>query len=745
MSQQAAAAVNATGCSLNATSFDEKPLDRNGAGVRVGCAGDSGGLRSLANSDSDVVATIDFALTDHPDQLQQKMQEVVDTTHADQAHGISLAQSFVRRAEQVDVGLYPLETDNSIDYDGTIRVVGHSLVIVVPSPDIAAASWASWWSGFWKKFVTGLSIVLIATVVGAACLAAFNVGAPAAAPVCGAVAGGLSAGIGEVISAALDKKPIDAEVWGAALGSAIWGAVAGGFGGALVQFASAESASIIANIQTTLRRWAAAYKFWETPLTFMANLFSNGMATALVSRLQLLQRGVGGQGGGSLPSGTLKVMVVGDSMSQGREGDWTWRYRLYQWFLNQGVSVDFAGPYKGTREPDAPTPPTPPLLQGEVSATSGEVRAGGSYAEGLLPFDSDHFSVWGRQAAQDKNLIRAQVERYQPDLLLVGLGFNDMGWFVSDSAGTLDSMHTLVDEARAAKPDLDIALANVPQRTHIGGRDDLPVKTAAYNDMLKAAIPSWSTATSPVKLVDWAGNYSCGVDSCPAGYDGLHPNALGEYQIAQAYERTLHDGWGIGSFVPDVPTNVPARPTPVPSNVKAEANPAGITVTWDKVYGARGYTVRSRLAGRGFDWTESTPPANRFDTSWTADGWQWEYQVRTLNATDGESDWSPIVTAVAHPQTAPPPTGIVAHATATGLDTAWNAATGPYTDTIDRYQIIIWDRDTPGAYIEGTAVKGLSVHIDGLVRGHHYQVWLVTWNAVGQGLPGYGGTVTIGA
>ncbi len=105
-----------------------------------------------------------------------------------------------------------------------------------------------------------------------------------------------------------------------------------------------------------------------------------------------------------------------------------------------------------------------------------------------MPFDSDHFSVWGRQAAQDKNLIKDQVARYQSDLLLVGLGFNDMGWFVSDSAGTLDSMETLVNEARAAKPDIDIALVNVPQRTHIGGRDDLPVKTAAYNDMLKAAI-----------------------------------------------------------------------------------------------------------------------------------------------------------------------------------------------------------------------------------------------------------------
>lgn len=32
------------------------------------------------------------------------------------------------------------------------------------------------------------------------------------------------------------------------------------------------------------------------------------------------------------------------------------------------------------------------------------------------------------------------VAKYKPDILLVMLGFNDMGWFVSDAPGTLNSM-----------------------------------------------------------------------------------------------------------------------------------------------------------------------------------------------------------------------------------------------------------------------------------------------------------------
>jgi hypothetical protein len=37
---------------------------------------------------------------------------------------------------------------------------------------------------------------------------------------------------------------------------------------------------------------------------------------------------------------SISVMVVGDSMTQGKEGDWTWRYRLWEWFNDQGVQVD---------------------------------------------------------------------------------------------------------------------------------------------------------------------------------------------------------------------------------------------------------------------------------------------------------------------------------------------------------------------------------------------------------------------
>jgi lysophospholipase L1-like esterase len=451
-------------------------------------------------------------------------------------------------------------------------------------------------------------------------------------------------------------------------------------------------------------------------------------------------------GGNPTTNPPLKVMVVGDSMSEGMEGDWTWRYRLWQWFQDQHVPVDFVGPYRGTKQPDPAGPPAPPRLQneppGNPSVASPPVS--GAYHQDIAPgFDSDHFAVWGRQAAQDKDLIGPMVAQYKPDLILFGLGFNDMGWFVSDAHGTLDSTKALVDRARAAKPDVKMAVANVPHRLFIDGRQDLVDKTNQYNALLKDAVPTWSTSASPVKLVDWERAYACRTTGCPAGYDGLHPNLTGEYQIAYAYARTLNEEFGIGQSTPDHIPAFPARPISPVSGLKAESVPSGIEVTWNPVFGARGYEVLYRVVGAS-DWNRAIVPSNRFDTTWTQDGWTWEYQVRTYNYTDGASAWK-MVSATSHPETAAAPGNIVTRATATGVDVSWDAAKSPYTDSIDRYQIITWDRDVPGSFVGSTGVRGTSAHIDGLVPGHHYLVAVATWNRAGGGFPGVARSVTIGA
>ena len=99
------------------------------------------------------------------------------------------------------------------------------------------------------------------------------------------------------------------------------------------------------------------------------------------------------------------------------------------------------------------------------------------------------------------------LESTPADLILFMLGFNDMGWFYSDAPGTIDSVNTFVANARAANPDVKIALANVPQRTFISGREDLVKNTEIYNQLLPEYIAQWTTKKSPIHLVELEENY----------------------------------------------------------------------------------------------------------------------------------------------------------------------------------------------------------------------------------------------
>lgn len=208
----------------------------------------------------------------------------------------------------------------------------------------------------------------------------------------------------------------------------------------------------------------------------------------------------------------IKVMVIGDSISQGREGDWTWRYRIWEWFREQDLPVSFVGPYTGTVPVDEPEPPRPPPLDSEPPRPPPPFRADGGYAVGVAPefmANSSHFAASGQQANQAKHLIAEQVAAYEPDFCFVQLGFNDLGWFVSGPSDTLASVKYLVDQARSVKPDLKFAVANVPHRTDLRGREDLPLNTDIYNAMLARWIPGWSSPESPVALVRFCENYSC--------------------------------------------------------------------------------------------------------------------------------------------------------------------------------------------------------------------------------------------
>ncbi|KAI6795668.1 hypothetical protein KC363_g1638 [Hortaea werneckii] len=457
----------------------------------------------------------------------------------------------------------------------------------------------------------------------------------------------------------------------------------------------------------------------------------------------------------TLPS-PCKILVVGDSITQGHEGDHTWRYRLWQWLRSNETShgFNFVGPYTGTDPPAAPRPPQPPRLGSdepeEPEDSESTVKADGKYAVDVsADFQGNHFSGWGWQLGQAKDMIRDVVSVYKPDLILTLLGFNDIGWGFCQASEVLNRMRDFIQEARAAKPDVALLVGNIPQRRYMNGRQDLLENTTEYNQQLPRLLDAMRSDLSPLHAVNVAQCYSCTPEGCPAGYDGLHPNILGEFQIARAFSLTLHDFFGIGDAALEVPSpqDMPQRPSHVPTNVVATGAPMGVTVTWDAVFGARGYDVRNRTQGKD-KWEIAQAQSNRFDTTFTIAGIAWEYQVRANNG-DGDkdkSDWSPVSTAVARRDTAPPPQNIQTFSKDHSIRVTWSSVEGGWE--VDRYAVTVLDQDTPGAIIICYGFRGTEATLHGLRNGHCYSVFVGTWAFVDGvsvgGLPAQAASVTPG-
>jgi lysophospholipase L1-like esterase len=337
-------------------------------------------------------------------------------------------------------------------------------------------------------------------------------------------------------------------------------------------------------------------------------------------------------------------MIVGDSISQGLEGDHTWRYRLRQHLSSTGANVNFVGPYTGTTQlpialpagwPDVAVPPV----------FDGAYRGG-------LSFDSDHFAQWGRQAHQAKDDIQTRVRQYRPDYLLVELGFNDLGWGVSNAAGLTADIKALIANARAAKPDIKILVANVVHRTPLPNLPGLDALINSYNSGLAAALQSVNTSASPVRLVDISSAYSPTADT----YDGLHPNGLGDYKIARAFAGVLSGQFGLGGAFGAIPSSVPKLIPERPSMIFATPTDAGITVSWSHSFGASGYWfwMRDVTNGESFQRLPLPIPADSWKLTWVQVGHTYEFKVVPSRGNDNGPE-SAVASVVANPKTAAGP------------------------------------------------------------------------------------------
>ena len=207
------------------------------------------------------------------------------------------------------------------------------------------------------------------------------------------------------------------------------------------------------------------------------------------------------------PAGTTaRVLLFGDSITHGRDGDWTWRYRLWQRLQDSGErGIDFVGPANDLH-----------------SASNG-------YQDPL--FDRDHASQWGTRLGSPAYSPSELGHVYRPDVVVVELGVNDLRHDATP-AEVEESMRGTVEELREAAPGVDVVVVHVPVVT-VAGATELNVRYDRLASELDTTDERVLVAPADVGFVPDPAQL--GADS----YDGLHPSAHGELKIASAVAGAL--------------------------------------------------------------------------------------------------------------------------------------------------------------------------------------------------------------
>jgi lysophospholipase L1-like esterase len=290
-------------------------------------------------------------------------------------------------------------------------------------------------------------------------------------------------------------------------------------------------------------------------------------AVACVSAALVLP--VGAHAAGPVPA---RVLIVGDSITQGQPGDATWRFHYWDAFRD---NVDLVGPKQG---------------QWSQSDLDDEVK--GRYGQ---DFDFDHASRWGMSLSNMPWSVADLMRDYTPDVVVDQLGVNDL-LYVTDAAGLIAGQRSFVAQVRAADPFTEVVL----------GQLSMPwfERAAEYNALLPALVAELDTPDSRVVMAEMP-PMTRDDDSS----DGLHPNEAGEVKIAAAHEAALLSLgvplWTAPVVPPPTETDEPPPlPTPLPTpqptlqapaaptKVKAASRGGPVKVTWRAVSGAESYGVR---------------------------------------------------------------------------------------------------------------------------------------------------------
>lgn len=226
---------------------------------------------------------------------------------------------------------------------------------------------------------------------------------------------------------------------------------------------------------------------------------------SLIALLLLTSCGGGGGGGSDddgddQPQSILRIMPLGDSITQAEGPQASYRYWLWNQLVEAGASFDFIG------------------------SKVGHHRGTEPYTD----FDRDHQGHWDFRTRDVLAVISAPTYNYQPDIVLIHIGSNDM-FRDGTVQGTIADIGGIIDRLRQLNPGVIIVLAKIIPSTRS------LEKIIALNEAIPGLVVAKNTDASPIILVDQFAGFNLTTDS----YDGIHPDGSGERKISSKFFEAI--------------------------------------------------------------------------------------------------------------------------------------------------------------------------------------------------------------
>ena len=199
----------------------------------------------------------------------------------------------------------------------------------------------------------------------------------------------------------------------------------------------------------------------------------------------------------------LRLMPVGDSITAGYRSSTGNGYRgpLYPELINDGDALDFVG----------------------------------SQRSGVM-FDPDNEGYYGNRIDQIAGLINGELALYQPNVVLLDIGINDLGqnYQVSTAPNRLAS---LIDQILAADPGVTLLVAQLIPNSTAWVETDVQ----NFNSQLPGIVQARVNAGKHVSLVNMSSLTTADLS------DGLHPNDGGYQKMADNWhagiKQVISQGW----------------------------------------------------------------------------------------------------------------------------------------------------------------------------------------------------------